>query len=210
MDRVVCIMNLKSYEYITLPPFTGDIQNDAERLMHENGKQKIFDHMLSVAEVSVSLAERFKLNEEKCHLAAVLHDVSAVVRPSDMLQYVKEQNLPVCEAEERFPFLLHQRLSKDIAGAYFSIGDCDVLSAIKCHTTLKHGASPYDMVLFIADKLAWDQEGTPPFYDAVYAALDVSLEKACYTYMLYMEESGRLLCPHTNWNAAENWLQSRM
>ncbi len=203
-------MNLESYDYITLVPFTGDIQKDAETLMQQNGKPKTFEHMLSVAEVSVSLAKRFKLNEEKCRLAAVLHDVSAVMRPSDMLKYVKACGQAVCEAEERFPFLLHQRLSRNIAESYFSVIDLDVLSAVECHTTLKREASPYDMILFIADKLAWDQEGTPPFCDAVHAALDISLEKACYVYMEYMEESGKLLCPHTNWIAAKNWLQSNI
>lgn len=203
-------MILNTFDYINCVSFTGDIERDVQALMAANGKEKTFVHMRSVAEVSVSLAGRFGLSEETCFLAAILHDVSAVIKPSDMFRYAKEQGMELCEAELRFPFLLHQRMSKLVSKQHFAVDNEHVLSAIECHTTLKKDADPYDMVLFIADKLSWDQEGTPPFYDVVSAALDASLEKACYTYMRYMEESGKLLCPHTNWNEARIWLQERI
>ena len=55
------------------------------------------------------------------------------------------------------------------------------------------------MSLFIADKLAWDKRGIPPFYEEVDSALDISLEAACYKYMEYMVEDDMILCPHDNW-----------
>lgn len=203
------IMILDRYEYIERACVTGNVAKDAEALMCRNGKTKTFEHMSDVAKVSVSLAKRFGADEEKCFTAAMLHDISAVIRPADMLLYIRACGSALCEAEERFPFLLHQRLSAVIAEEYFVITDSDILSAIACHTTLKSEASVYDMILFIADKLAWDQEGTPPFYDAVASALNDSLEKACYAYMCYMEESGRLLCPHTDWIEAKKWLSGK-
>lgn len=70
-------------------------------------------------------------------------------------------------------------------------------------------SSKYEMALFIADKLAWDKSGTPPFYEEVNAALDISLEAACYKYMDYMADNDMILCPHDNWIAAyeqfRNW-----
>lgn len=203
-------MILNSYNYIVKPKFTGDISKDVEVLMAANGKQKTFEHMLSVAKVSCQLAMHFRLDEKKCFIAAILHDISAAIKPADMTVYIKEHEMPICEAEARYPFLLHQRLSKIIAEEYFSVDTEEVLSAIECHTSLKRNASLYDMVLFISDKLAWDQEGTPPFYDEVSRALELSLEKACYAYMRYMEESGKLLCPHTNWTEAVQWLETRI
>lgn len=59
-----------------------------------------------------------------------------------------------------------------------------------------------------ADKLAWDREGVPPFYDSVSAALDRGLAAACLDYMTYMEISGELLCPHTNWTLARDLLRN--
>lgn len=58
------------------------------------------------------------------------------------------------------------------------------------------------MALFIADKLAWDREGVPPFYEVVDNALAISLESACYEYMKFMVDNNMLLCPHDNWTAA--------
>ena len=203
-------MILDNYTYIEKTEHVKDLLHDTEMLMAVNGKKKTFQHMLSVAEVSGSLSDRFGLVKEKCFDAAILHDVSAIIKPSDMLEYSKRRELPLCEAEMRYPFLLHQRLSKIVAEEYFSVHDADTLSAIECHTTLKKNASAYDMVLFIADKLAWDQEGVPPFYDAVSEALKISLEKACYVYMRYMEESGKLLYPHINWTEALLWLKTRI
>lgn len=63
------------------------------------------------------------------------------------------------------------------------------------------------MALFIADKLAWDQEGTPPYEQEVRAALTQSLPAACLTYMRYCIHHGRVLYPHTWWLEALVWLE---
>lgn len=202
-------MILDAFDYVRQIPQTGDLSRDMEILMRQNGKEKTFAHMTAVAEVNRKLAERFWLDAEKCFTAGLLHDVSAVIRPADMLAYAKEQGFILCEAEMKYPFLLHQRLSAAVVKECFSITDRGVLSAIACHTTLKENADAYDMALFIADKLAWDQEGVPPFFDAVNTALEESLEKACWVYMRYMVDSGKLLCPHTDWTAALHWLENR-
>ena len=62
---------------------------------------------------------------------------------------------------------------------------------------LKANPSQYDMALFIADKLSWDQEGTPPFYDIVIKNLSVSLEKACLSYINYIIDNSMILHPHS-------------
>lgn len=126
-----------------------------------------------------------------------------------MLAWAQARGYALCEAELQHPFLLHQRLSRVIAETWFGVADGEILSPIECHTTLKPNAAPGDMALFIADKLAWDQEGRPPFYDAVSEALGRSLEAASLAYMDYMEVSGLLLCPHSLWTAARQWLRGR-
>lgn len=188
-------MILHEFSYITLPDPSGDIESDVRTLLEENSRRKT--------------ADKFGLESSKCIAAGLLHDISAIIKPADMLEYAQHNNFELCEAEQRFPFLLHQRMSRIISSDYFGIIDADVLSAIECHTTLKAQPSDYDMALFIADKLAWDQEGIPPFYDSVMRALDSSLEMACLAYMNYMDTNGKLLCPHTNWDLAYDWLQTR-
>jgi len=195
------------FPYIKISGLSGDIVRDAENILLGNGRPKTYAHVHDVAEMNVRIGRMYGLDENKCRIAGYLHDVSAVIKPADMLKYAKENSMPLCEAEERYPFLLHQRMSRIAAAEYFMISDEEILSPIEHHTTLKENASAYDMALFIADKLAWDQEGVPPFYDEVEKALGGSLEKAALVYMKYMEDNGKILWPHDNWKRAMEWLK---
>jgi len=67
------------------------------------------------------------------------------------------------------------------------------------------------MAVFVADKLAWDQEGNPPFFTAVSEGLSHSLEAASLAYMNYMVENKMLLShPHKWWVEATNWLEANI
>ncbi len=194
--------------YIKTEPLSGDIRTDVKNILLINGRSNTYIHVANVADRNALISKTYDLDHDKCVIAGLLHDISAVIRPEDMLKYAYENRLEVCEAERKYPFLLHQRLSKICAVEYFNISDEEILSAIECHTTLKKCPSKYEMSLFIADKLAWDREGLPPFYEEVNAALDISLEAACYKYMEYMVDNDMILCPHDNWIEAYEQLKN--
>ena len=78
----------------------------------------------------------------------------------------------------------------------FSVTDPDILSAVECHTTLKAGAGAYDELIFISDKISWDQEGEPPYHDKLLALAEGSLDEACCFYIKYQFDHGLLLMPH--------------
>lgn len=82
--------------------------------------------------------------------------------------------------------IVHQKLSSWMAHEVFGIHDPEVLSAIGCHTTLKAGASPLDKLVFVADKIAWDQAGQPPYLEVLQAALEHSLDAAALVYIDYL------------------------
>ena len=201
-------MIFDDFGYIKTETIIGDIRTDVKNMLSINGKYNTYIHVSNVAEKNALISKRYGLDSEKCVIGGLLHDISAVIKPEDMLKYAYEKNFDICEAEKKYPFLLHQRLSKICAVEYFNIFDEDILSAIECHTTLKKYASKYEMSLFIADKLAWDREGKPPFYEDVEKALDISLESACYEYMKYMIGNNMILCPHDNWTAAYEQLKN--
>ena len=200
-------MIFDNFSYIKMEPLSGDIRTDVKNILLINGKSKTYIHVANVADRNALISKTYDLDHDKCVIAGLLHDISAIIKPEDMLKYAYENRLEVCEAERRYPFLLHQRLSKICAVEYFNISDEEILSAIECHTTLKKHPSKYEMSLFIADKLAWDREGIPPYYEEVNAALDISLEAACYKYMEYMIENDMILCPHDNWIEAYEQLK---
>ena len=79
--------------------------------------------------------------------------------------------------------LLHQKLSAVMAEQIFGIGDPSILHAVRCHTTLRARASLLDKVVFVADKIAWDQAGAPPYLDEITQALRRSLDDAVWCYL---------------------------
>lgn len=201
---------LNQWPYITKAERTGSTENDVRSLLTANGKEKVLEHCLAVAVTASSLAERFMLDPKLARTAAILHDVSAVIKPEDMLDYARKSGWELDKCEWWYPFILHQRVSAMIAREYFGIVDASILSAVECHTTLRANPSDYDMIIFLADKLSWDQEGVPPFRDILLSALDVSLEHASLAYINYALDNGMLLHPHKWLIEAKAWLEANI
>ena len=137
--------------------------------------QATYDHVVKVAIVASKLAKKYQLDTKKCYLASLLHDISAIITPDQMYQIARHRQLKIDPAEEKYHFLLHQRISRIIAKEYFKIDDEKILSAIECHTTLKKQASDYDKVC---------------------QALKISLDYACYIYLKYQFDHHCFLMVH--------------
>ena len=159
-------------------------------------KPKTLKHVEAVAGTAVWLAGIHYLDQAKTETAAMLHDISVIMTPPEMYELAKERSMTIDPAEEKYPFLLHQRISKLIALERFGVTDPDILNAVECHTTLKKNAGPYDQAVFIADKISWDQEGQPPYYDTLKRLAAESLDKACFFYIRYQFDHHLLLMPH--------------
>ena len=50
------------------------------------------------------ISKSYGLDRDKCVIAGLLHDISVVVKPEDMLKYANENNFNICEAEIKYPF----------------------------------------------------------------------------------------------------------
>ena len=173
------------------------MDEDAIRKVYlDHQKVKTLKHVEEVAETAVWLAEKHRLDPETGRTAALLHDISVIMTPQEMYETVLSRNMPIDPAEEKYHFLLHQRVSRIIAEERFGIRNNDILNAIECHTTLKKDAGPYDKVVFLADKISWDQEGVPPCYEMLKKLSSESLEKAWFYYIGYQLENHLLLIPH--------------
>ena len=91
------------------------------------------------------------------------------------------------EAERKFPMIIHQKLSRVIAKEIFKVEDEEILNAICCHTTLRKHATKMDLVLFVADKIEWDQKGTPPYLIEIKKDWK-NLWKSTFVYISYLWE----------------------
>ena len=181
--------------------FTGDIKADVQTLLYSRSKPQTFIHVKAVAEMNIKIAEQYGLDKDICELGGYLHDISAVVAPKDMMSYAADNGWYIDEAEQKYPVLLHQRISRVIAQEDLGVTDERLLSALEHHTTLKASPSAYDMALFVADKLAWQESADvpvceAPFYSLVSDALKESLEAASLAYMDYIVEHKMILHPH--------------
>lgn len=174
--------------HVTTPQLTGDLPADVRRYLEDQGCASTAAHCAAVAETAVALAARFGVQQEAALVAGWLHDVSAVIPRPQRLQAAEDWGLQVLPEEAALPMILHQKLSAWMAEHHFGIVDPAVLSAIRCHTTLRSGASPLDVVVFVADKIAWDQPGTPPYLPALQSALDRSLVAGACVYLRYLWE----------------------
>lgn len=159
-------------------------------------KENTLKHVEAVSDTAIWLAKLYNLDIKKVTLAALLHDISAIMTPQEMYETAGSHNLEIDPAEERYHFLLHQRISKIIAKEAFGIDDKEILDAVECHTTLKKNAGIYDKVIFLADKISWDQKGSPPYYDILKSKAAESLDEACCFFMKYQFDNGLLLMPH--------------
>lgn len=161
-----------------------------------NNKDDVLTHVEDVAEIAVGLATAYNLDITKTKLAALLHDISGVMTPQEMYDFAIARGLEIDPAEEKYHALLHQRVSKIIAQDEFGVTDSDILNAIECHTTLRKNASLYDKIIFIADKISWNQKFAPFFDDLIKNATIEALNKACYSYIKYQFDNNLLVMAH--------------
>ncbi|MGH2247360.1 bis(5'-nucleosyl)-tetraphosphatase (symmetrical) YqeK [Enterococcus faecalis] len=162
------------------------LKNEIKQYLVSKNCEKTYYHCMEVGEYAYQLGEKYLTSPEKVSIAGYLHDISAVYPNNQRINVAQKYGIELNEAEMAFPMIIHQKISMSIAKMDFGIEDNEILSAIECHTTLKKNYSDIDLVLFVADKIKWDQEGKPPYLDGLLQALNCSLENAAYFYIDYI------------------------
>jgi len=176
--------------------FSGSLPQDAAAFLIHHQCPKTAAHSRQVSETAAQLAMRFGLDPQRAAQAGWMHDISAVYPNHARLEAAQALGLDILPEEVSVPLLLHQKISAVIAQELFGLQDPQVLEAVRCHTTLKPQPGPMDLVLFVADKLAWDKTGAPPYFDALNDALTRSLEEAAWVYQNYLWHSGKIKVVH--------------
>lgn len=164
---------------------TNDIEKDSYNFLLKHNRLVIAEHSLRVANRAKLIAKQYGFDEDLAYEAGLLHDIGGVFANEERIEIAKILGLSILPEEEMFPLILHQKISEVMAKEIFNVYSYDVLSAIGCHTTLKQKASFFDMILFVADKIEWDQKGMPPYLKEIEETLDISIELAAFTYLKY-------------------------
>lgn len=166
------------------------LRDDVYRFLEEHDHIKTYEHCIAVGDCAEKLAVNYNINGEKAKIAGYLHDISAIYPNNCRITIAKEMGIELNQEELVFPMIIHQKISKRMAEKIFDITDNEILSAIECHTTLRGRYSQLDLVVFIADKISWDQDGIPPYLDSLLSALECSLESAALYYIKYLLDQG--------------------
>ncbi len=165
-----------------------DIEKSVVNLLNKHGLPEIAGHCVDVGEEAERLAQAFEVSPLSAKTAGLLHDIGAIIRNDQRVTIAREWGIEVLPEEEKFPLILHQKLSRVMARELFGIEDDKILSAIECHTTLRAEATALDKIVFIADKLKWDQNAAPPYMERVKKGLEVSLDRGVFEFLSYWWE----------------------
>ncbi|MBO8164919.1 MAG: bis(5'-nucleosyl)-tetraphosphatase (symmetrical) YqeK [Brevibacillus sp.] len=174
------------WSYIQPFKITNDLKKDVYDFLVTNKHVETAKHSVRVGKMARRLAMTFGVDPDHAEHAGLLHDVSAVIPHNERSFVANALGISVLPEEERFQMIIHQKISRVMAESIFGVKDTDVLSAIECHTTLKANFSKMDLVVFVADKIEWDQPGLPPYIEELKSQLKISLEHAAFSYIDYL------------------------
>ena len=110
-----------------------------------------YQHTLSVAFTSCSLAMRYGADMDLAYIAGLLHDCAKNIPDDDRVKLCEKWGLPVNKTEKRNPTLLHAKMGAYLAKETYGIKDPEVLLAIENHTTGRPGMGLLEKIVFVAD-----------------------------------------------------------
>lgn len=168
---------------------TNDIVKDIINLLYKYGQDVVAEHSRAVVKEAERLASLFGEDCNNARIAGALHDISAIIPNDKKIEVAESLKINILSEEREFPPIIHQKLSREIAIILFEITNEEILDAICCHTTLKSNPTRLDTILFIADKLRWDQEGVPPYLNKVKEGLEKSLEDGVFVFIEYFYQN---------------------
>jgi predicted HD superfamily hydrolase involved in NAD metabolism len=168
--------------------WTGNTGKDVVALLHAHDRSETAEHCGHVAREAGRIAVLAGADTPLARQAGWLHDVSTIFPVPERIRIAQDLGLEVLREEVAVPMIVHQRLSQVLAQELFGVREQEVLDAVGCHTTLRAHATIMDKVLFVADKLAWDQPGIPPYRDDLLAALEQSVDAAAAFFVRYLWE----------------------
>jgi predicted HD superfamily hydrolase involved in NAD metabolism len=111
---------------------------------------KLLAHTKGVEQTARRLAVVYGADEEKAALAALLHDYGKTY-PEDDLLHIAQTNNIADEFSLQEPVLLHAPVGAWLLEHEQGIEDCDILNAVRVHTTGAANMTLFSGIIYIAD-----------------------------------------------------------
>lgn len=182
-----------------------DISRDMQKLL----SVERYEHCINVAEECIRLGKIYGVEESKCRLAGLLHDVGKELTDKQYHWMGIELSNDNYNGEK---VLRHGVASKILAMNRYGINNEEILEAIECHITGKPNMGLLSKIVFIADYTEKDRVGMQ--YDAVREKANAGLLNEavllqCDNTLIYNLKRG---CVHicTQTVQTRNWILSML
>jgi predicted HD superfamily hydrolase involved in NAD metabolism len=169
---------------------SGDPAVDVERFYRAVDRPDTLAHVTQVAAEALDLAAQHGADRQTANLAALAHDLAAVVPATEMIAVAEDMGLHVGGADRAIPLLLHGPIASAALVDKLDVRDQDILNAVCHHSTLRAGASKLEKIVFLADKIAYDP--TSPHGGEYLPAMRAAstLDDAALVYLDFLLDNG--------------------
>ena len=110
-----------------------------------------YEHSLGTADCAKELAKIFGLDEEKAYFTGLIHDCAKCLPKAETNEILAK--LSLVDGELCNPKTHHAPVGAYIAQKEFQVEDEEILSAIRWHTFGKVDMTPFEKIIFLADKI---------------------------------------------------------
>lgn len=136
---------------------------------------KRYTHSVNVSAEAVRLARKYGADEEKAAIAGILHDITKEVDFEKQLQIISSGDIILSDVEKRTNKLWHAISGSVYIQKELGITDCDIINAVRYHTTGRAGMSLLEKVIFIADFTSAERDY--PDVNVIREKSEISLEE---------------------------------
>ena len=161
---------------------------------------KRYEHTQGVAYTSAALAMRYGEDIEKAELAGLLHDCAKCLDNEKRIHICKKNNIPISDAEQKNPFLLHAKVGGHLAATKYKVDDEDIINAVLFHTTGRPGMSLLEKIVYIADYIEPGRDSAPNLDEVrrlSFQDLDDALLQILEDILVHLKESKKEIDPMT-------------
>lgn len=155
-------------------------------------EEKRYEHTLGVAYTAAALAMCYGQDVYQAQVAGLLHDCAKNYTNEKRINICKKNGIPMNDAEQKNPFLLHAKVGSFLAREKYGVKDKEILDAITYHTTGRPCMSTLDKIIYIADYIEPGRRqapGLPEVRQLAFTSLDDCLFRILKDTLDYLHAS---------------------
>lgn len=159
--------------------------------MEKTLDHKRYEHTLGVAYTAAALAMCYDQDTTQAMIAGLLHDCAKCLSNEKKISICEKYNIPVNQAEEKNPFLLHAKVGSFLAMQKYGIKDTEIINAILNHTTGRPDMSVLEKIIYLADYIEPGRKQAPRLNEIrklAFSNLDEALYMTLEDTLSYLEE----------------------